>query len=83
MWTWKSFQAKNLQTEKGIEGEILSQVLEQVGIEVIRNFNLSERLCKPCANLRRTCEGPCSLMLTLWFNGRKEGGVPKKISYLK
>ena len=48
MWTWKSFQAKNLQTEKGIEGEILSQVLEQVGIEVIRNLYLPERLCKPC-----------------------------------
>ena len=40
------------------KGEILSQVLEQAGIEVIINSNLSERLCKPCAaKLRRTCEG--------------------------
>ena len=42
---------------KGIKGEILSQVLEQAGIEVIINSNLSERLCKPCAaKLRRTRE---------------------------
>ena len=43
---------------EGIKGEILSQVLEQAGIIVIINSNLSERLCKPCAaKLRRTCVG--------------------------
>ena len=47
-----------LSNKKGIKGEILSQVLEKAGIEVIINSNLSERLCKPCAaKLRRTCEG--------------------------
>ena len=48
--SWKSLSTENLikpSNKKGIEGEILSQVLEQAGIEVIRNSNLSERLCKP------------------------------------
>ena len=59
--SWKSISTENLfklSNKKGIKGEILSQVLEQAGIEVIINSNLSERLCKPCAaKLRRTCEG--------------------------
>jgi len=67
--SWKSLSTENLfkpSNKKGIEGEILSQVLEQAGIEVIRNSNLSERLCKPCAaKLRRTCEGMTFISRTI------------------
>ena len=67
--SWKSISTENLfklSNKKGIKGEILSQVLEQAGIEVIINSNLSERLCKPCAaKLRRTCEGMTFISRTI------------------
>ena len=62
-----------LSNKKGIKGEILSQVLEKAGIEVIINSNLSERLCKPCAaKLRRTCEGMINVVNRVPSVGQKE-----------
>lgn len=67
--SWKSLSTENLfkpSNKKGIEGQILAQVLEQVGIEVTRNSKLSERLCKPCASkIRRACEGMTFVSRTL------------------
>ena len=59
--SWKSLSSENLfkpSNKKGIEGVILSQVLEEAGIVAARNSSLSERLCKSCATkIRKTCEG--------------------------
>ena len=67
--SWRSLSTENLckpSNKKGIEGQILARVLEQVGIEVTKNSKLSERLCKPCASkLRRTCEGMTFVSETL------------------
>lgn len=53
--------------KKGIEDKIISLVLEQAGIEVIRNSTLPERLCKPwAAKLRQTFEG-MTLFLEQWM----------------
>ena len=59
--TWKSLSSENVFQacrKRGAEGEILSNMLERVGISCEKNHYLLERFCKACVGkLRRTYEG--------------------------
>ncbi len=67
--TCKYISSENLfqpSKKKGFEGEILARLLESIGIFAQQDANLSDRLCRTCANkIRKTNEGLSFLLSTV------------------